>query len=376
MKPIIIIGTGLAGYSLGRELRRLNSEQPLVFITADDGSSYSKPMLSNALAQGKDAQALVIADAEKMRTSLDATIMTGTRVEQIDAKGRRLYAAGEWHEYGSLVMATGAKPIHIPYAGEGADDLISVNSLSDYAVYRERLGKAERVAIIGPGLIGCEFANDLLSQGKRVSVIGPDAYPISTLLPQEVGHSLQAALREQGVDWYLGTVVETINRVDSGYLLALKDGGQVVADLVISAVGLVPDTHLATETGLDTNRGIRVDSSLKSSLPGIYALGDCAEVDGVNLPFVMPLMLGAKALAKTLAGEVTTVSYPIMPVVIKTPACPVVAVPPPREVEGAWEIDKNSGGVKALFRSVDKGLIGFALCGSEVEQKAELLKLM
>ncbi|MEJ1471657.1 MAG: FAD-dependent oxidoreductase, partial [Candidatus Sedimenticola sp. (ex Thyasira tokunagai)] len=90
----------------------------------------------------------------------------------------------------------------------------------------------------------------------------------------------------------------------------------------------------------------------------------------------MPLMLGAKALAKTLAGEVTTVSYPIMPVVIKTPACPVVAVPPPREVEGAWEIDKNSGGVKALFRSVDKGLIGFALCGSEVEQKAELLKLM
>ncbi|MEJ1378621.1 MAG: FAD-dependent oxidoreductase, partial [Candidatus Sedimenticola sp. (ex Thyasira tokunagai)] len=362
--------------SLGRELRRLNSEQPLVFITADDGSSYSKPMLSNALAQGKDAQALVIADAEKMRTSLDATIMTGTRVEQIDAKGRRLYAAGEWHEYGSLVMATGAKPIHIPYAGEGADDLISVNSLSDYASYRERLGTAGRVAIIGPGLIGCEFANDLLSQGKQVSVIGPDAYPISTLLPQEVGLSLQSTLQKQGVDWHLGTVVEAINRTDDGYLLALKDGSQVDADLVVSAVGLVPDIHLATETGLDTNRGIRVDSSLKSSLPGIYALGDCAEVDGVNLPFVMSLMLGAKALAKTLAGEGTAVNYPVMPVVIKTPACPVVAVPPPRGVEGAWDIDRSSGGVKALFHSADKELVGFALCGSRVDEKAELLQLM
>ncbi len=72
----------------------------------------------------------------------------------------------------------------------------------------------------------------------------------------------------------------------------------------------------------------------------------------------------------------TAVNYPVMPVVIKTPACPVVAVPPPREVEGVWEIDKNSGSIKALFRSADKALIGFALCGSEVEQKAELLKQM
>ncbi len=376
MKPIIIIGTGLAGYSLGREFRRLDGERPLIFFTVDDGSAYSKPMLSNALAQGKDAQALVTADAEKMRQTLNASIITDTRVERIDTGESRLYAAGRWFEYDTLVLAGGAKPIDIPYAGEGAGELISVNSLSDYAAYRQRLAGAQRVAIIGPGLIGCEFANDLLSQRKEVTVIGPDAYPISTLLPRAVGRSLQAALAEQGVTWHLETVVETINRGDDGYLLQLKKGGRVAADLVISAVGLVPDLLLATASGLETNRGIRVDKTLKSSVPNIYALGDCAEVNGVNLPFVMPLMLGAKALAKTLAGEETEVNYPVMPVVIKTPACPVVAVPPPRGAEGTWEFVTEGDGIRALFHSEDQSLLGFALCGSAVEQKAKLLKMM
>lgn len=376
MKPIIIVGTGLAGYSLGREFRRLDKERPLLFITADDGASYSKPMLSNALAQGKDAQALVMADAAAMEASLGALVQCHTRVEQIDAPGQRLYADGEWLEYEALVLATGAQPIRLAYDGEGAEDVISVNSLADYAAYRERLQGAERVAIIGPGLIGCEFANDLLSQQKGVTVIGPDAYPISTLLPTQVGEALQSALQSEGVEWHLGTVVEGIDRDNGGYRLGLKSGQQVMADLVVSAVGLVPDLTLAKQCGLAVNRGIQVDRHLRSSVPTIYALGDCAEVDGKNLPFVMPLMLGAKALAKTLAGDETEVAYPVMPVVIKTPACPLVAVPPPRGAAGGWSVEAGDKGVAARFHGADGQMLGFALAGDAVGQKGELLKLM
>src|SRR5690606_20686498 len=102
---------------------------------------------------------------------------------------------------------------------------------------------------------------------------------------------------------------------------------------------------------------------LETSAKNVYTLGDCAEVDGHVLFYVAPLMAGARALAKTLAGTPTEVSYPAMPVTIKTPACPVVAAPPPRGAEGQWNIQQDGSNVVAEFRNPQGELIGFALTG-------------
>ena len=115
---------------------------------------------------------------------------------------------------------------------------------------------------------------------------------------------------------------------------------------------------------------------LRTSAPHVYALGDCAEVAGLNLPFVMPIMHGARALAKTLAGEPTEVRYPPMPVVIKTPALATVVAPPPKGTEGAWKIEGEAPDIRALFEAPDGALLGFALTGTAAAEKQALTKAL
>ncbi len=374
MKPITLIGTGLAGYTLAREFRKLDAERPLVLITADDGAFYSKPMLSNALAQGRDPDTLVSADAEKMAADLNATVLTHARVERIDRARRVVVHARGEQAYGTLVLATGARPIRPPLQGDAADEALTVNNLDDYRRFRRRLDDKRKIAIIGPGLIGCEFANDLLETGHACDLIGPDAWPVSTLLPQPLGERLQAALAERGARWHLQDSVIAIDHADPGYRLRLQQGAPIEAELVLSAIGLRPDTRLAEAAGLSVRRGIVTDRLLRTSDPDIHALGDCAEAAGLVLPFVMPIMHAARALAKTLAGEPTEVHYPAMPVVIKTPACPLAVAPPPRDAGGEWRYESDDQGIAARHVGKDGKLLGFALCGDRVKQRMALTR--
>ncbi len=371
---IVIIGTGMAGYNLAREIRKSDNEVPLVLVTADGGNAYPKPALSNALIQGKQPQQIISADAATMAERLNAVIHTHTRVQSIDISNRLLITDQENIPYDRLVLATGAQPIRLPFKGNAADAVLSVNNLEEYSLFRDKIEPARRVAIIGPGLIGCEFANDLIASGREVDVIGPDPYPISTLLPEAAGQALRDGLATAGVRWHLGSVVETINRGDAGYQLRLTNGDTVMADAILSAIGLKPDLGLAQSIVLETNRGIVTDRLLQTSLPGIYALGDCVEVAGLNLTFVMPLMNAARALAKTLTGTKTPLTYPAMPVSIKTPAHPIVVSPPARDAAGQWEIERDENGVRMLFLSPEGQLLGFTLTGNRVEEKARWTK--
>jgi rubredoxin-NAD+ reductase len=131
---------------------------------------------------------------------------------------------------------------------------------------------------------------------------------------------------------------------------------------------------LARASGLATNRGVVTNRLLETSAPNVYAMGDCAEVNGHVLVYVAPLMAAARALGKTLAGEPTEVSYPAMPVTIKTPACPVVVAPPAPDADGDWTIEADSGNVKALFRDSSGKLLGFALTGDATREKMALQK--
>jgi len=372
---IVIIGTGLAGYNLAREIRKRSPDaNRLTLITRDDGAFYSKPMLSNALAKQKQAADLPIGDADKMRADLNATILTHTMVTSIDRTAKSLQLDnGEPLNYDKLVIATGADPIRFPMDGDGNDDVLVVNNLDDYATFREKLQDTSAVAIIGPGLIGCEFANDLTQTGHNVTVIGPDKAPMSTMLPTEVGRVLQDALSKLGVTWHLELTTSAINKKQQGYQLTLSDGQIVGADIVLSAIGLRANMALAEDAGVDCQRGIVVDRQLRTSDEDIYALGDCAEVAGLVLPFVMPLMNSARALAATLCGEPTAVSYPAMPVLVKTPAMPTIVSMPPQGTKGEWEFTKMDDGIKALFKDGEQ-LLGFALLGDAVSEKQALTK--
>lgn len=374
MSGVLIVGSGLAAYTLAKEFRKLSPDAPLHIVTADDGAFYSKPMLSNALAKGKTAETLATATAAQMAEQLKATITTYTEVISVDIAARSVSTDQHTLPYEHLVLCTGAEQMIPLLSGDGADAVLSVNSLADYARFREALASAARVAILGPGLIGCEFANDLVTAGKQVTVIGPDEAPLGRLLPAAAGLSLQMALEKSGVAWHLGVTAKRVQRRAQGLALILSDDDVIEADCVLSAIGLRPNLTLAKTANLNTARGVVVDRYLQTSAVSVYALGDCAEVEGLVLPFVMPIMHAARALAQTLAGKPTPVNYPAMPVVVKTPACPIVVSPPPPSATGHWEITPMETGVRALYRAEDGRLLGMALTGHATTERQQWSK--
>lgn len=365
MAPIVIVGSGLAGHTVARELRRLDAETPLVVVTRDDGAVYSKPMLSNALAGNRSAASLASADAAGAAAQLNATVLAHREVASIDTGAHAVaFTDGERLEYSQLVLALGADPIRVPLGGDAADAVMQVNDLTDYARFREAIEHATHVTILGAGLIGCEFANDLLTSGRKVDLLDPAPWPLGRLVPERVGRDYANRLAAAGVAMRLGASATTIERRDGGLRVRLADGGTIDTDAVLSAIGLRPRTQLAQAAGLAVNRGIVVDRNLRTSAPDVYALGDCAEVEGHVLPFVMPLMNAARALAKTLAGEPAEVRYPAMPVVVKTPAAPLTVAPPAAGAEGSWRYDEGTdGSLEATFVDAQGNLLGFALLG-------------
>ncbi len=370
--PVVIVGTGLAGYNLAKEFRKLDSETPLLLISADDGRSYSKPMLSTGFGKNKDADGLAMAEAGAMAEQLKAEIRTHTRITGIDPAHKRLWIGEEAVSYRDLVLAWGADTIRVPVEGDAQDAIFPINDLEDYARFRVASAGKRRVLILGAGLIGCEFANDLSLGGLEVELVAPCEQVMPGLLHSAAAAAVQAGLESLGARFHLGPVLARLDRGENGLDALLSDGTRISCDLVVSAVGLRPRTDMAAAAGLAVNRGVVVDRELRTSHSNVYALGDCAEVDGLNLLYVMPLMACARALAQTLAGNPMAVAYGAMPVTVKTPVCPLVVSPPPRGSEGSWTVEGSGADIKALCRDATGRLLGYALTGAAVQEKLAL----
>lgn len=374
MQPILIVGSGLAGYTLLKEIRKRDASTPVTLVTADDGAFYSKPNLSNALTAGKSAAALANASAEKMAADLNATLLTGTRVTAIDTQTRRVRTAGTELGYDKLILALGADPFAHGLTGSSAADVLAVNDLADYTAFRAAIDGKKRVTVLGGGLIGCEFANDLAHAGFAVEVVHLGDWPLERLLPVEAGRRLADSLAAIGVNWHFGRTGKSIERTADGYQVTLDNGDTVAADVVLSAIGLKPRTQLAQAAGIPVNRGIVTDRLLETGAANVYAMGDCAEVDGLNLPYVQPLMVQARALAATLTGTPTPVVYPPMPVMVKTPAHPVAVLPPKLGATGGWSVECSDTGICALHLDDSGRMQGFALTGSETSRRNTLAR--
>ncbi|MCR8922024.1 FAD-dependent oxidoreductase [Dasania sp. GY-MA-18] len=377
--PVIILGTGMAGYGVAKEFRKHDSDTPLILITSDDGRAYSKPMLSTGYTRNTEAADLVTADAGTMARQLRASVWTMTQVHSIDTAQQLIHIGDSNSQvhYGKLVLALGADTIVPPVQGDALDHVYSINDLLDFDDFRKAVKKtqAKKIVLIGGGLIGCEFANDLINGGFNVEVVDPLGYCLPTLLPEQAGKAVQRALEAKGAIFHFGDLVSAVNRNPAGGVkVTCQSGQELQADLVISAVGVRPRTELAAAAGLTVNRGIVTDRKLQTSAANVYALGDCAEVDGRNLVYVAPLNAAAKALGQTLAGKASDVVYPAMPVMVKTPACPVALSPAPLGAEGSWQIQQNGNDTVAEFRNAAGQLLGFALTGEGTKEKMRLQK--
>lgn len=374
IKPIIIIGGGLAGYLTAKEIRKHDPQTPLFIVTNDAGSFYSKPQLSTALQYQKTAETLIVSQAETMAQELNATIYTHSKVTKIlpDETAVVLDDGSKLH-YGKLILACGSIPKRAPLSGDAANHVISVNHLDHYADFRKCLKPNMHVAVLGSGLVGCEFANDLIQAGFRVTIISPDEYPLQRFVPQAVGQVLRDALQHAGVQWYLGHLAVSVNHKNDAYALKLNDGQELEADLILSAVGLAPNIELAQQINLEVDNGIVVNHHMQTSVPDIYALGDCAVMGGHWRPFVAPIRHGAHLIAKKLNEEEADPTLPVMPVVVKTSLLPLVFVDR-GHYQGHWHVSGAVPDLKAFFIDTEHKLRGFVLSGAAIRERQQLVK--
>ncbi|MGP4877341.1 FAD-dependent oxidoreductase, partial [Klebsiella pneumoniae] len=159
----------------------------------------------------------------------------------------------------------------------------TLNSQREYGAAQSRLHDAKRVLIVGGGLIGCELAMDFCRAGKAVTVVDNSASVLAALMPPEASSRLQHRLTEMGVHLMLKTQLEGLEQTADGIRVSLDRQRAITVNAVVAAAGLRPETSLARHAGLQINRGIVVNSQLQTSDPAIYALGDCAEINGVVL---------------------------------------------------------------------------------------------
>ena len=432
-QPVIIIGSGMAGYTLARELRKLTTSLPIVMVCQDSGDSYAKPTLSNAYAQNKLADSIANASAAKMAETLNLTLLNFHQVTDINADEQFIVVRSLVNQdsqttlaYRDLVLATGAHSRLLPNLAVNHQTIFAVNHLDEYKSFQQRLNTLKsqksapvKVAIIGAGLIGCEFANDLIGQNTgnqtadiTVAVFDKAARPLAQQLPSQAGIMLQDALTQSGVTFYLGTDITSIttnvntnNDTNDNATVTIsfdrdKQSQTFEADIVLIAIGLVANTDLAASANIaiassqhinptithlprTVQQGIKVDAYLATSAKHIYAIGDCANVMGSYMPYVMPLMNQAKALAKTLADPnmaPTKVAYPAMPVAIKTPSLPLVVLPVSGQYSDDqlyWQTTPTTDGMVMTAHPKDDphSILGFVLAGKEAaKQRLTLTK--
>ena len=374
-RPIIVIGTGLAGYSLVREFRKLNKESPVLMISRDDGHSYSKPLLSTGFTKQKSAEQLSMGDIGKMASQLNVSIRNFCEVTHIDPENKQISIGSEVLAYSKLVLANGASVNKLSFPGSELQNILSINDLMDYRLFREKLAGKKHVLIMGAGLIGCEYANDLLNGEYQVSLADPSSTALNGLIPDFAGDAVVKGLENAGAKFYLKQYVEGVVEDQNGLCATLNNGTIINCDLIISAVGLKPELTLAHSAKLECDKGILTNAFLETSQKDIFALGDCAQIDGFVRLYVLPLMASARALAKTLNDEKTPVQFGIMPIATKTPACSVI-VCPPTSTEGEWRIDQEGLNISAKFLNLDQKILGFVLTGERVKDKQTIVKEM
>ncbi|HEU5421190.1 MAG TPA: FAD-dependent oxidoreductase [Streptosporangiaceae bacterium] len=259
---VVVVGAGLAGLRTIEELRGREFAGQITLIGAEPRLPYDRPPLSKKLMIGA-------LDDTSLRPHLDELQVHVRLAEAATGlhDGILTTDAGEY-AYDALVLATGASPVTLP--GDGPQHVL--RTIDDALTLRKLLAPGLRLAIIGAGWIGAELATAAASLGCGVTVLEAGPAPVAAAITAQVGGLTARWYADAGVDLRLG---QGVAEVQAGGL-ALADGGWLDADVVVTAVGVRPAVSWLAGSGIELDNGIAVDGQLRTSVPGVYAAGDCA----------------------------------------------------------------------------------------------------
>lgn len=310
-EKLVVVGNGMAP---GRMLERLLDVAPdqyeVTIFNAESRVNYDRILLSPVLS-GEKAFEEIIIHGDGWYIDRGIMLYKSHKVISVD-RDKRLVTSehGEVASYDKLVIATGSVPVIIPVPGHKLAGVLTYRDLDDVqAMILAAQGRGNAV-VIGGGLLGLEAAAGLQMQGMNVTVLHLMPTLMDRQLDSSAGYLLKKALEDRGIRVITGANTKEIVGSSKVEAVRLEDGSEIPADLVVMAVGIRPNVELAKSAGLETNRGIVVNSQMQTSDERIYALGECAEVDGACFGLVAPLYQMAGVAAAHLSGDRTQVFTP------------------------------------------------------------------
>ncbi len=301
----VIVGAGRAGWQMAQTLRAHDADMSITLVTVCNGDVYDKPLLSVALARGISADELPRETGAQAASRLKVTLLSNTQAIRITTGSRSLRTTRGTLPYRHLVLAHGAEARLLPQFPAAL--CWRINHLQAYTAFRAALGTVPaRVAIAGAGLIGSELANDLALAGHAVLLLDVAARPLAACLAEAQSQQLLLAWAPLNLRFVGGVQVRELTQLPgrSGKQIVTECGQVFVADHIIVAAGLQTPNRLAASAGMTWNNGIDVQAeTLATSVPGIYALGDCIAINGQVSRYIEPIARQAATLAQTILGQ-------------------------------------------------------------------------
>jgi len=304
-KQLVVIGNGMAGIRTVEELLKIAPDQyEITVFGAEPHPNYNRIMLSPVLA-GEQTLDDIVLNSVDWYAQHGITLHMGKPVTEVDRSRRIVTAAdGTQARYDRLLLATGSQPFVLPVPGHDLHGVISYRDIADTNAMIQAAQEHRHAVVIGGGLLGLEAANGLTARGMQVTVIHLADWLLERQLDRTAAKLLQANLAERGIEFALNAHTAACLGDETGRVRAvqLQDGREIPADLVVMAAGVRPDVRLATQIGLQCNRGVLVSDTLQTLTdPRIYAVGECANHRGTAYGLVAPLYEQAVVCANHLA---------------------------------------------------------------------------
>lgn len=277
MSGVLIIGGGQGGARCAVELRSAGFQEPITILTDERYLPYERPPLSKeVLADGATAGEPQVVPAEELEDA-GIVVRLNVRAQSIDPAIKQVdTATGQLYEYDHLVVATGATARRGSTLGAELQGVLTLRDAPDALLLRERLALARRVAIIGGGVLGLEIAASARRLGAEVVVIEQAERCLERMLPPQAVTPIMNLHQENGVRIKCGAQVERILGPHKASGIKLQNGETIECDLVVLAIGSVPNDALVSKAGGECAGGVLVDERCRTTLPDVFAIGDVA----------------------------------------------------------------------------------------------------
>jgi nitrite reductase (NADH) large subunit len=302
-EKLVLVGNGMAGVRCIEEILKLEPNRFEIFIFGSEPHpNYNRIQLSKVLQGDTSIKDITINDWSWYEEN-KIHLYPGETVVKIDPANQIVISnKGRMVEYDKLILATGSVPFILPISGANKKGVTAFRDISDCEKMIEYSKKYKKAAVIGGGLLGLEAARGLLNLGMEVDVIHIGSHLMERQLDSIAGKLLQTELEKQGMNFLLEKHTKEILGGEHVEGLSFSDGQEIQADLVVMAVGIVPNAKLARESGISIHRGILVNDYMETSHSNIYAVGECAEHRSMIYGLVAPLYEQGKVLAQRICG--------------------------------------------------------------------------